>query len=322
MRFLVTGGAGFIGSNIIRRILKNSEHEVTVLDNFSTGRKENLKGLTRVRIAEGDVCDRPLVLTLVEQADFVLHLAALVGVRYVLGNRLKAIQTNLVGCWNVFEACRALGKPVLYTSTSSVYGIGYKHPSVEDEPLLMGDPKNGSWAYGFEKAMGEAMIASFMEQGLKGVVVRLFNTVGVNQVSDYGMVLPRMSEAAVKNEPIIVYGDGKQTRSFCSVDDIVEGLYKIVYTKVDNAMGETFNLGSDEEVSIIALAHRVKELAGSSSEIKRIPFEQVYGSDFQEIMRRIPDNGKAKKVLGWEPTKRLDQIIKEIVTDRKERLKK
>ena len=316
MRVLVTGGAGFIGSHLVEALHARGD-EVWAFDDLSTGNIENLNGLKnagRFHFVEGSVMDSGLVHGLVDQVDVVYHLAAAVGVRFVLENPLRSLLTNIRGSENVLEAAhRSNNKKVILFSSSEVYGKGTKVPFTEDQDRLLGPTQVLRWSYATSKSVDEYLaLAYFQERQLPTVVVRCFNTCGPRQSPHYGMVLPRFIQKALQDEPILVYGDGKQTRCFSYVGDVVHGT--LLLADEPSAEGEVFNIGTDEEVSVLDLATRVKQVTGSRSEIEFVPFEQIYGSRFEDMLRRVPDLNKIRAFVGYEPRCSLDSLL-EVTTD-------
>jgi UDP-glucose 4-epimerase len=320
-RVLVTGGAGFIGSHLVERLAEHGEH-VTVLDDLSTGRRENLAVVADradVELIEGSVLDAELVERLVDQSDVVYHLAAAVGVDWVLRHPLRSLQTNLQGTEHVLRACAAAdgGRRVLIASTSEVYGKNDKDALSEDDDRVLGSARLSRWFYASAKAIDEAFaLAYWQEQRLPVTVVRLFNTVGARQSGRYGMVVPRFVRWALRNEPLRVYGDGQQTRCFTNVHDVVQALIGLVETP--KACGEIFNIGQPNEIRIVDLARRVIELTESSSEVKLVAYdaEEAHGeraAGFEDMRRRVPDASKLFAYTGFRPRIGLDQTLREVI---------
>ena len=308
-KFLITGGAGFVGSHLTEALL-NRNDDVVVLDNFSTGQQKNLAG-TKAQVISGSIFDEKLVEDLVSKSDYVLHLAAALGVFNIVNKPLESLKTNLQGAEIVLNATAKFKKPILITSTSEIYGKNDKVPLNEEDDRLLGSPLKSRWSYSEAKAIDESMAYFyFQEQGLPVRLVRLFNTVGPRQVGHYGMVVPRFVTAAVKNENISVYGDGNQVRCFCHVTDAVAALLKVIDSK--EAIGQVFNIGNNQQITIMELAKKVIEVTGSKSKIELVPYEKAYGPGFEDMQRRVPDISKIKKMLGWEPKIGLEQIIKDI----------
>ena len=308
-KFLITGGAGFVGSHLTQALL-NRNDEVVVLDNFSTGQQKNLSG-TQVQVVSGSIFDEKLVDDLVSKSDHVLHLAAALGVFNIVNKPLESLKTNLQGAEIVLNAAAKFKKPILITSTSEIYGKNDKVPLSEEDDRLLGSPLKSRWSYSEAKAIDESMAYFyFQEQNLPVRLVRLFNTVGPRQVGHYGMVVPRFVTAALKNENILVYGDGNQVRCFCHVNDAVAALLKVIDSK--ESIGQVFNIGNNQQITIMELAKKVIEITGSKSKIELVPYEKAYGPGFEDMQRRVPDISKIKKMLGWEPKISLEQIIKDI----------
>uniref|UniRef100_A0A832I4Z8 UDP-glucuronate decarboxylase n=1 Tax=Eiseniibacteriota bacterium TaxID=2212470 RepID=A0A832I4Z8_UNCEI len=316
MRVLVTGGAGFIGSHLCEELLKRG-HEVWALDDLSTGRLENLSSFERhprFRFLHGDVTDGPLVMGLVAQCQRVFHLAAAVGVRYVLENPLRSLITNIRGTEVVLEAAAEHERKVVVFSSSEMYGKGAKVPFHEDDDRLMGPTHKLRWSYACGKAVDECLAQSYWQQRqLPVVVVRCFNTCGPRQTGAYGMVIPSMIVRALRGEPILVYGDGQQSRCFSSVSDVVRGVLMLADCKA--AEGEIFNIGTDEEVTVLDLARRIQRLCASRSEIQFVAYEEIYGTSFEDMRRRVPDLAKIRRVVGYVPEVSLDQLLEVTIRD-------
>jgi UDP-glucose 4-epimerase len=317
-RFLLTGGAGFIGSHLTERLLDQG-HAVTILDDLSTGRESNVRhllGRPNLQFVRDTVENEHTVNALVLNADLVYHLASAVGVQLIVDQPVKTIRTIIRGTEVVLEAAYRYNRPVLITSSSEVYGKGSKIPFSEDDDVVVGPTRHSRWCYAYAKGIDEFLGLAYHQQfGLPVVTVRLFNTVGPRQVGMYGMVLPRFVSAAVNNQPVTVYGDGSQTRCFSHVGDIVDALIKLMQTP--GAAGQVFNLGSDQEISINDLAKRVIALAGSSSTINHIPYEQAYGRTFDDLPRRVPKLDRIRKAIGFAPKHNLDQIIQSVIDDQR-----
>ncbi len=310
MRYLLTGGAGFIGSHLAEKLIARGD-QVVVLDNLSTGLANNLSSIkTKTKFQEGNILDRVVVDKLVSESDFVVHLAAALGVFNIVNKPLESLKTNLQGSEVVLEACDKYKKPVLVASTSEIYGKNDKVPLNEEDDRIIGHPLKSRWSYSEAKAVDESLAYFYyLENKLPTRIVRFFNTVGPRQVGHYGMVVPRFVSAALKNEPLSVYGSGDQIRCFCHVDDAVRALLLVMDS--DKAVGEVFNVGNNKQISIMELAKKVIELTGSSSSIEKIPYENAYPEGFEDMQRRVPDIAKIKQVLGWTPEINLDQIIKD-----------
>ena len=316
---LITGGAGFIGSHLAERLLADG-HNVTLLDDISTGRMENIQHLLsqpKVRLVRDTVENASLVDRLISDADSVFHLASAVGVRLVAEQPIRTIRTTIHGTEVVLESANRYSRPVLITSSSEVYGKSARVPFSEDDDIVMGATRFSRWCYAYSKGVDEFLGLAYQRQhGLPVTIVRLFNTVGPRQVGMYGMVLPRFVEAALTDRTIQVYGDGKQSRCFCHVGDVVNALVKLIETH--DTAGQVYNLGSDEEVSMNDLATRVIELAGSKSAIEHIPYEQAYGREFDDMPRRVPKLDKIRKAIGFAPTRNLDQIIQSVIESQRQ----
>jgi UDP-glucose 4-epimerase len=320
MHFLITGGAGFIGSHLAERLLGQGDR-VTVLDDLSTGRAENvarLRDAAGFQFVRGSVQEESTVNLLMSQCDAVFHLASAVGVQLIVDEPVRTIRTTIHGTEVVLEAAHRFGRPALITSSSEVYGKGARVPFAEDDDVVMGPTRHTRWCYAYSKAIDEFLGLAYQKQyGLPVVIVRLFNTVGPRQVGQYGMVLPRFVEAALAQRPLQVYGDGEQTRCFCHVSDVVGALVKLMATPA--AVGAVFNLGSDQEVSINALARKVIELAGSKSKVEHISYQQAYGQPFDDMTRRVPCLKRVKETIGFSPVFALEEIIRSVIEDRAKR---
>ena len=310
MKVLVTGGAGFIGSHLCET-LSNLGMEVTSLDNLSTGTLENVNQLSSVKFLTGDITNKVLVDELVQISDLVFHLAAAVGVRTILTKPIESIQTNFLGSEIVLSACSKYDRRLVIASTSEIYGKNSKQPLKESDDRVMGSPQKLRWSYADSKALEEALAyALFLSKGLRVTTTRFFNVVGPKQSSAYGMVLPNFIESAMSGNPIRVFGDGKQTRVFCHVKDVVSALIKLLDD--DRTIGEVFNIGGLEEISIWDLAVRVKNLLSSKSEIILETYQDSYGDGFEDMMRRTPDIRKLQKFIEWQPKFNLDLMIEDI----------
>ena len=307
MKYLITGGAGFIGSHLSEALTKRGD-SVTVIDNLSTGKNTFNSS---VEFIEGSIFDRPLMDKLISQSDYVLHLAAAVGVFNIINKPLESLMTNIKGTEIILELCDKYKKPILITSTSEVYGKNNEVPLSESSDRVLGSPLLSRWSYSEAKAVDESMAYFYyQEKGLPVRLVRLFNTVGPRQVGHYGMVVPRFVSSAIRNEPLSVYGSGDQIRCFCHVTDAVRGLLLVMDS--DKAVGEVFNVGNNQQISIMELAKKVIEITGSKSAIEKIAYEKAYPQGFEDMQRRVPDISKIKQVLRWSPEINLDQIIKDI----------
>jgi UDP-glucose 4-epimerase len=314
MRVLITGGAGFIGSHLADAYIARGD-EVFVLDDLSTGSIDNirhLRGHPRFQYTIESVHHGPTVAELVDQCDVVFHLAAAVGVRLIVESPVRTIETNVHGTEVVLAKANKKKKKVLIASTSEVYGLSDQVPFREDGNLVLGPTSRGRWSYACSKAIDEFLaLAYWRERKLPTVIVRLFNTVGPRQTGQYGMVVPTFVKQALTRRPITIHGSGDQSRCFADVGDVVSALVALMEHPA--AIGEVFNVGSNEEVTIRALAERVKSLTGSSSEIVAIPYEQAYGEGFEDMPRRVPDIGKVNRLTGYRPTKSLDQILQSVI---------
>ncbi|MGQ9848853.1 MAG: GDP-mannose 4,6-dehydratase [Aggregatilineaceae bacterium] len=311
---LITGGAGFIGSHLAEYLLARGQ-QVTVIDNLSTGRFENiapLEGKPGFRYAIEDIRHAAVMDRLVSECDIVYHLAAAVGVFSIVHSPIDTLEINVGGTEIVLQTARRYRKRVLIASTSEVYGKGVKVPFSEDDDRILGPTTKSRWSYAASKELDEFLALAYHKAvNLPVIIVRLFNTVGPRQVGHYGMVVPRFVRWALAGEPIQVYGDGQQSRCFANVHDVVDAIARLAVS--DAAIGEVFNIGSHEEVTIRELAERVKARTGSQSEIVLIPYDQAYEVGFEDMRRRVPDISKIKRVIGWEPTTPLDATIDQIV---------
>lgn len=318
MRALITGGAGFIGSHLADHLIADG-HEVIALDNLSTGRHaniEHLMGRPDFEFVLGSILNADLVDDCVSRADVVFHLAAAVGVDLIIRKPLESLRTNILGSETVMEKAHKYGRPVLVTSTSEIYGKNTSDLLHEGDDRVLGSPLKSRWAYSEAKAIEEILAYTyFREKGLPTVIVRLFNTVGPRQVGHYGMVIPRFVNQALMSQPLTVYGDGAQTRCFVDVADVVPALVELIGT--DGAHGEVFNLGSTDEVSIAALADLVIAEAGSSSEVRKIPYEDAYEAGFEDMQRRMPDTTKIRELIGWTPTASLRDIVGKVIAEQR-----
>lgn len=310
MRYLITGGAGFIGSHLAERLLDRGDR-VVLLDNLSTGSVENIRHLKSSPLLEyhlDSIENRQLLAELVDDADVIVHLAAAVGVKLIVESPVKTIETNVNGTQLVLEAACKKKKLVLTASTSEVYGKSTNIPFREDADLVLGPTTIGRWSYAASKALDEFLALSYWkEKKLPVMVVRLFNTVGPRQTGRYGMVLPNFVKSALDNSPITIYGTGKQSRCFCDVRDTVEGLIRLM--NAEGAVGEVVNVGNTEEITIEDLACRVKERTASSSTITYMPYDQAYEPGFEDMMRRVPCVDRLHALTGFRPQISLNEII-------------
>jgi UDP-glucose 4-epimerase len=311
MRIFITGGAGFIGSHLADHYISQGA-EVIVLDNFSTGAKTNIAHLDgKITTVDGDIRNIELVESLTKDADLVLHMAAALGVNTILESPLESMSTNITGSEVVLNAAAKFNKRIIIASTSEIYGKNPKQPLCETDDRVVGAPQKIRWTYSDAKAIEEAMaFALHQEKKLAVTTVRLFNTVGPRQTGRYGMVVPRFVHAAIKNEPITIFGDGTQSRVFCHVADAVNAIAKIAAT--DSTIGDVFNVGGTGEVTIKQLAEQVLDITGSKSSITYTSYSDAYPTGFEDIQRRVPDISKIKTAIGWSPTKNLNQIISDI----------
>lgn len=321
MNALITGGAGFIGSHLAERLLRSGDR-VTVIDDLSTGTMSNivhLKGHPNFQYVIESVFNKPLMAELVDFCDVVFHLAAAVGVRRIVERPVQTIETNVKGSEIVLELAARKKRRVVITSTSEVYGKSNKIPFSESDDMLMGSTYNARWSYACSKAIDEFLaLAYHREHKLPVTIARLFNTTGPRQTGQYGMVLPRFVRQALTNEPITVFGTGEQSRCFGHIHDILDGLLAMV--NCDRTVGEIFNLGSTEEVTINELARRIKHATAASSAITHVPYSEAYGSGFEDMLRRVPDIRKAREWFGYQPSRTLDQIIAAAVEHTREQL--
>lgn len=310
VKVLITGGTGFIGSHL-SEYLDTLGFAVTILDNLSTSSENNIDHLKEVKFIKGDIRDLSLVSRLVSESDIIFHLAAAVGVKTILTQPIKSIQTNFLGSEIVISECAKLNKRLMIASTSEIYGKNLKQPLSESDDRVMGPPQKLRWSYADSKALEEALAyAMFLNESLKVTTIRFFNIVGPKQSSAYGMVIPNFIESALSNKPIRVFGDGTQTRVFCHVQDAVKAVGDLM--NHENSIGEVFNIGGSEEISMIELASRVKSLLSSKSEVVLEPYQNYYEEGFEDMMRRTPDITKLKNYISWQPKFDLNSIIMDI----------
>jgi UDP-glucose 4-epimerase len=314
LRVLITGGAGFIGSHLSEAYLQRGD-EVFVIDDLSTGSIENIRHLKdhpRFHYTIESIHNQPVTAELVDQCDVIFHLAAAVGVKLIVESPVRTIENNVHGTEVVLSLANKKKKKVLVASTSEVYGLSSEVPFREDGNLVMGATNKGRWSYACSKAIDEFLaLAYWREKKLPTIVVRLFNTVGPRQTGQYGMVIPTFVKQALAGRAITVYGNGKQSRCFCYVGDVVAALVKLM--DADNSVGEVFNIGSNQEISILDLAKRVKDLTRSESEIVFVPYDEAYEEGFEDMPRRIPDTSKVNKLVGFKPKKQLDEILQAVI---------
>ncbi len=315
MRVLITGGAGFVGSHLAEDLLGRGD-EVYVLDDLSTGSIDNiahLKSNPKFHYTIDTVTNEPLLAEMVDRCDTVVHLAAAVGVKLIVESPVRTIETNVHGTEVVLKVANKKKKLVLIASTSEVYGKSAKVPFSEDDDLVLGPTSKHRWAYACSKMIDEFLaLAYWKERKLPVIVVRLFNTVGPRQTGQYGMVVPNFVRQAMTNVPITVFGDGTQSRSFTYVGDVVRAMVALI--NEPRAIGQVFNIGNGNEITIRDLALRIKQMTGSTSEIVTIPYDQAYEAGFEDMPRRVPDISKIRALVGYEPTVELDEILTRIVT--------
>ena len=313
MKILVTGGAGFIGSHLCERLVLEG-HQVSAIDDFSTGRASNLANLANSNnftLTEGSILDSRILNPLVNDSDYVFHLAAAVGVFNIVNNPLASLLTNIRGTENVLEAAHSTKTPVFITSSSEVYGKNISDSLKEEDDRILGSPVTLRWSYSEAKAIDESLAyAYFVEKHLETRIVRFFNTVGPRQLGAYGMVVPRFVKAALFNEPITIYGNGKQTRCFAHVYDAVDAVCSIAFA--DNTIGKVINIGNDYEISINDLAHRVIKETNSSSQVVYVPYAEAYGDGFEDMERRVPSINLINQLVGWKPKRDLSTMIADI----------
>lgn len=321
-RALITGGAGFVGSHLAEELLERG-HEVEVIDDLSTGSIDNIAHLKSHRAFHytiDTVLNRPLLAEMVDRADEVYHLAAAVGVRLIVEQPVRTIETNIKATELVLEMASKKHKRVLVASTSEVYGKQSSHPFGEDDDVILGPTSKSRWCYAASKMIDEFLaIAYARERDLPVTILRLFNTIGPRQTSQYGMVVPRFVQQALRGDPITVYGDGTQSRSFSWVGDVVDAMVSLIHRP--EAMGEVFNVGHDEEISIHDLALLVRRLTNSDSEITFVPFEEAYAPGFEDMPRRLPDIRKLAGLIGYEPSLDLPEMIERVIAYERRRMR-
>ena len=318
MRILVTGGAGFIGSHLCERLVSDG-HEVTTIDNFSTGNATNLKNLSASEsftVVEGSILDSATLNPLIQDSDYVFHLAAAVGVFNIVNNPLESLLTNIRGTENVLEAAYQTKTPVFLTSSSEVYGKNISDSLKESDDRVLGSPVTLRWSYSEAKAIDESLAyAYFVEKQLEIRIVRFFNTVGPRQLGAYGMVVPRFVKSALSNEPITIYGDGNQTRCFAHVFDVIDAVLAIAFA--ENTVGKVINIGNNFEISINDLAKKIIGETGSKSEIVYVPYAEAYADGFEDMERRVPNIDLINQLVGWKPQRDLSTMISDISEDMK-----
>jgi UDP-glucose 4-epimerase len=316
MKILVTGGAGFIGSHLCERLVLNG-HTVTAIDNYATGQFSNLKDLvnsSKFTLVEGSILDGNVLNPLIKDSDYVFHLAAAVGVFNIVTNPLESLLTNIRGTENVLEAAYSYRKPVFITSSSEVYGKNTSDSLREGDDRVLGSPVTLRWSYSEAKAIDESLAyAYFVEKQLETRIVRFFNTVGPRQLGAYGMVVPRFVEAALKDEPLTIYGDGNQTRCFAHVSDVVDAVIAIAFAQ--NTIGRVINIGNDFEISMNDLAKKIIGETNSKSQIIYVAYAEAYGDGFEDMQRRVPNIDLIKELVGWEPKRDLTTIISDIAKE-------
>jgi UDP-glucose 4-epimerase len=309
---LITGGAGFIGS-FLAQDYENNGHSVTILDNLSTGNLENLNsfGFKGERIS-GDIRDAALVGGLVKNSDLVFHMAAALGVSNIMNSPIESISTNILGSEVVLKAADKYEKRIFIASTSEIYGKNPKQPLSEEDDRVIGTPQNIRWSYSDAKAIEEAMARSLnIQNGLKVTTVRFFNTVGPRQTGRYGMVIPKLVQSALKNEDLLVHGDGSQSRVFCHVTDAISAVTQLMDT--EKSIGEVYNVGGVGEITIKELAEKIISRSKSISRINFVPYKEVYPVGFEDMQRRVPNISKISSFIGWKPSRDLDQIIDDVI---------
>ncbi len=321
MQILVTGGAGFIGSHLCERLV-NDGHTVTAIDDFSTGRASNLANLansSKFKLVQGSILDSNSLNPLITHADYVFHLAAAVGVFNIVKNPLASLLVNIRGTENVLEVAHSTNTPVFITSSSEVYGKNVSDSLRESDDRILGSPVTLRWSYSEAKAIDESLAYSyFIEKQLETRIVRFFNTVGPRQLGAYGMVVPRFVKAALNNEPVTIYGNGKQTRCFAHVYDVVDAVIAVAFAK--NTIGKVINIGNDFEISINDLAQKVIEETNSTSMISFVPYEEAYGEGFEDMERRVPNIDLIRELVGWQPKRDLSTMIADISSEMKKTL--
>ena len=314
MKILITGGAGFIGSHLAERLVNDAE-KVTVIDNLSTGSLKNIESVKdhpAFEFVNGDVRDVALIEPLIEQSDIVYHLAAAVGVRLIAEDPVHTIETNIGGTETVLNFVNKYHKKILIASTSEVYGKSESVPFREDDDILLGSTSLSRWSYACSKAIDEFLGLAFHRQyGLGVVIGRFFNTIGPRQTGQYGMVVPRFVQSALRNEPVSIYGTGKQTRCFCCVHDLIDAI--ITLMDCEKAAGRVYNIGTNQEISIENLADKIIGMTGSKSQKKFVPYETAYGRPIEDMMRRVPSLERIEKTIGWKPKISLDETLRMII---------
>jgi len=313
MKALVTGGAGFIGSHLAERLLEDG-HQVAVVDDLSTGSLENIedfKGHSDFEFVTGDIRNVELMEPLAERCDTIFHLAAAVGVRLIAEDPVHTIETNIGGTQIVLDVANKFGKRIFIASSSEVYGKSEAVPFSEEDDIVLGSTSMPRWAYACSKAIDEFLGLAFHQQyGLGVVIARFFNTIGPRQTGQYGMVVPRFIQMALSDEPVLIYGTGRQTRCFCYVADVVEAIIRLM--NCEHAAGRVYNVGSSEEISIEALAGKIIEMTRSKSQKQFVSYEVAYGRPIEDMMRRVPSLERIKEMVGWESKTSLEEILRVI----------
>ena len=313
MKILVTGGLGFIGSHLTERLLSDGHH-VVVLDNQSTGLSSNLDGVSESKnlaLVSGSILDFSKLKTIISESDYVFHLAAAVGVFNIVKNPLDSLLTNIRGTENVLELANSFGVPVFMTSSSEVYGKNASDSLRESDDRVLGSPTTLRWSYSEAKAIDESLAFAYhVEHDLETRIVRFFNTVGPRQLGSYGMVVPRFIQAAIRNEPITIYGNGMQTRCFAHVYDVIDAVMSVAFST--RTIGKVINIGNNEEISIVELANQVIKNTNSSSSIVFSSYAEAYGEGFEDMERRVPNIELIQELVGWKPTRSLDSIINDV----------
>jgi len=321
MKALITGGAGFIGSHLAERLLGDGQ-EVVILDNLSTGRLENIQAFRshpKLQFVKGDIRDVSLVQLLAAECDMIFHLAAAVGVQLIADDPVRTIETNIGGTETVLAMANKFGRRILIASTSEVYGKSESIPFREEDDIVLGSTSLSRWSYACSKAIDEFLGQAYYQQyGLGVVIARFFNTIGPRQTGRYGMVVPRFVQWARKDEPICIYGTGEQSRCFCYVQDVVDAVIGLM--QCEEAVGQIFNVGSSEEVSIKQLADKVIELTGSRSAREFVPYEVAYGRPIEDMMRRVPCTERIRKTIGWKPKTDLEKTLRCIIAEHREHM--
>ena len=318
-KFLITGGSGFIGSHLADLLLEQGHH-ITAIDDLSTGRMDNIAHLTdhpNFHFVRANMTDEVVLDRLASQVDIMIHLAAAVGVKLIVEQPVRTIETNIMGTEVVLKTAVRYGCRVLIASTSEVYGKGSRIPFNEEDDVLLGPTSKSRWAYAASKMVDEFLGLAYQQQyGLDVVLFRLFNTVGPRQTGRYGMVIPRFVRQALANEPITVYGDGQQQRCFCDARDAVRAIAALAFHK--DAPGKVYNIGGELEISMTQLAQRIKELTASESAIEYVPYSEAYAPGFEDMQRRVPDTTRLKNLIKWSPALSLDEILGAVIDYQKQ----